>query len=227
MKKETIKRQGSMSSISFAQLFIILCIALPIILCLYYFYYDFQISIFSNNNTLLFIHDNLSKIIIVSSPFIILFCISFNIQSDTSIRIMKIRIYLFISIVIFIISSFILVCQFFECVDINKEGIYARNGIFSANKNYMWSDVTYAEVSYERGYKNEIDIIYNIHLNDGTIVNACNTKDFFGNITNLDNFMKDKEIKIIRSNIKPSDYSDFTKRYKGDRMQVILEILNK
>jgi hypothetical protein len=39
--------------------------------------------------------------------------------------------------------------------------------------------------------------------------------------------MKDKDIKIIRSTIKVTDYSDFEKRYKGDSMQVILEILNK
>ncbi|WP_224037100.1 hypothetical protein [Clostridium gelidum] len=99
--------------------------------------------------------------------------------------------------------------------------------MFLKNKNYMWSDVTYVGVSYCHGYKNKIDIIYNIHLNDGTIVNACDSDDYFKNIVNLDNFMKDKGVEINRSKIQPNDYSGFEERYEGDKMQVIFEILNK
>jgi len=65
-----------------------------------------------------------------------------------------------------------------------------------------------------------------MHLNDGTIIDASDSQDFFSNITNMDNFIKDKRIKIIRSNIKPSDYNEFTGVFDKDRMKVILKILN-
>ena len=226
MKKETTKRQSEICSFGIES-FIILCIAVPIILGLNSFYYNFQKSIFSNADTILFIHDKLSGFIIFFSPLIILFCIASNIKSNTSIRIMKVKIFSFIAIVIFAISILILILQFFECVAINKERIYVRSGIFSTNKNYMWSDVTDVEVSYEIGPKHKIDISYNMHLDDGTIVDASDSQDFFSNIINLDDFIKDKRIKIIRSNIKSSDYSEFTGVFDDDRMKVILKILNK
>ncbi|WP_459480894.1 hypothetical protein [Clostridium saccharoperbutylacetonicum] len=224
MKKERLERENY---ISFFNMILIVGIDLLIVLGFGNYYYDLQVLAFSNSNTLLFIHDSLSKKIIVFASFIILFCILLNFKTKYSKRIMGIKIYLFISIVVFVISFFTLIYSFFQYDDLNREGIRVRNGITITDKNYIWNDIEYVEVSYERGYKNEIDIIYNIHLYDGTILNACNSKEFFNKITDLDKFMKSKDIKIIRSNIKAIDYGDFEKRYKGERMQVILELFNK
>lgn len=93
--------------------------------------------------------------------------------------------------------------------------------------------MTSAEVSYKRGYKNKIEISYDIYLNDGKIVHANNAEKFFRDIINLNNFMKDKKIVINREKILSNDYSDFVSRYKGptrsndDGLKVVLEIFNK
>ncbi|NRT73823.1 hypothetical protein [Clostridium beijerinckii] len=195
MKKETIQKQNT--KITFFDFVFVFSIALPIMMYIGDFYYKLQKSVFSNANTLLFIHDKLSELITVSSPIIILCCIVLNIKISTSIRIMKIKIFLFISILVFIISLLILVFQFFKCTDISNEGIFVRNGMLSSNKNYTWSDVTDVEVSYELGYKHKVEIDYNIHLNDGTIVNAHDSEDFFSNIVNLDNFIKIKGLRLL------------------------------
>jgi len=210
-------------------------ISMPILLFLFKSYYKFQTSIFSNDNTLLFVNNAIADYIIIFSPPIIILCIILRIKNVSSIKIMKIKLYSFIAILTFVISVFILVCQFFEYSDINREEIHVRNGLFFADKNYMWSDVTYAEVSYENGNKNNIDIVYNIYLNDGTKINVRNSDDFFSKIVNLDNFMKDKKIKINRSTIQPSDYNRIKNTYNNNRkgkdisdtMQVVLQILNK
>jgi hypothetical protein len=197
-------------------------------------YYKFQMSIFSSNNALLFISPSLAGLIIFYSPFTIIFSMMYSIRNVSYlsyIRIMKIKVFSLIAIVTFIISAFILAFQFYEWTDINQEGICIGNGIFSTNKNYVWNDVEYVNVSYTRegGDKSASKIIltYDIHLNDGTIVNSYNSKSFFSNIVNLDNFMKDKKIKINRSKIQASDYKDFQTRYVGNKLQVLLEILDK
>lgn len=225
MKEGATKKQST--KITFIDLAIMFIIAFPVILFISNFYYKFQNTMFSNADELLFVHDSLSLIIIFFSPGIILFCIILHIRINTSIKIMRVKIFLFIPIVVFIISLFVLTLQFFKYTGISNEGISVRNGILSSSKNYTWSDVTDVEVSYELGYKNRIDIHYDIHLNDGTIVNAHDSEDFFSKIVNLDNFIKNKGIKIIRSNIKPSDYGEFDYVFHGDRMKVILSILNK
>ncbi|NRT73824.1 hypothetical protein [Clostridium beijerinckii] len=225
MKKETTQKQST--KITFIDLAIMFIIALPVILFISNFYYKFQNTMFSNADELLFVHDSLSLIIICFSPGIILFCIILHIRINTSIKIMRVKIFLFIPIVVFIISLFVLTLQFFKYTGVSNEGISVRNGILSSSKNYTWSNVTDVEVSYELGYKHKVEIDYNIHLNDGIIVNAYNSEDFFSNIVNLDNFIKNKGIKIIRSNIKPSDYGEFDYVFHGDRMKVILSILNK
>lgn len=204
-------------------------------LVLYQSYYNVQTSVFFNDNTLLFVNNKVAGIIIFISPAIIISCIILRIKSNISIKIMKIKFFSFIAILTFVISACILVCQFFEYSDINKDEIHVRNGLIFTDKNYMWSDVTYAEVSYESGNKGQIDIIYNIYLNDGTKINVRNSNDFFSKIVNLDNFMKDKKIKINRSTIQPSDYKKIENTYNNNRkgkdisdtMQVILQILNK
>ena len=197
-------------------------------------YYRLQMSIFSSNNALLFISPSLAGLIIFYSPFTIIFSMMYSIRNVSYlsyIRIMKIKVFSLIAIVTFIISAFILVFQFYEWTDINQEGICTRNGVFSTNKNYVWNDVEYVDVSYYRegGDKSarKLILIYDIHLNDGTIVNAYNSKNFFGNIVNLDNFMENKKIKINRSKIQASDYKDFQIRYEGNTLQVLLEILDK
>ena len=137
------------------------------------------------------------------------------------------------TIIVFIISVSVISCEFFDYADINKKGIYVSNGIFIKSKEYKWSDVTYSEVSYKRGYKNKIEIIYDIYLNDGEVVHAYSAEKFFRDIINLDNFMKDKKIVINREKILSNDYSDFSSQYKGptrsndDGLKVVLEIFNK
>ena len=197
-------------------------------------YYKSQMSIFSSNNALLFISPSLAGLIIFYSPFTIIFSMMYSIRNVSYlsyIRIMKIKVFSLIAIVTFIISAFILVFQFYEWTDINQEGICTRNGIFSTNKNYVWNDVEYVNVSYYREGGNKsvskIILIYDIHLNDGTIVNVYNSKSFFSNIVNLDNFMEDRKIKINRSKIQASDYKDFQTRYVGNKLQVLLELLDK
>lgn len=193
-------------------------------------YYKFQIMIFSADSTLLFLHNSLTDLVIYYSPFTIVFLIMFSIRKVgyiSYIRIMKIKFFSFIAIIIFIISVFTLGFQFFICTDINEEGICIRNSIFSENKNYGWSDVQYVNVSYNHEYKSKIELTYDIHLNDGIIVKARGSKVFFSNIINLDNFIKDKKINIIRSKIQSNDYKDFQNSFDPDTLQVILEILNK
>jgi len=197
-------------------------------------YYKLQMSIFSSNNALLFISPSLAGLIIFYSPFTIIFSMMYSIRNVSYlsyIRIMKIKVFSLIAIVTFIISAFILAFQFYEWADINQERICIRNGIFSTNKNYVWNDVEYVNVSYtlEGGDKSTSKLIltYDIHLNDGTIVNAYNSKSFFRDIVNLDNFMKDKKIKINRSKIQASDYNYFQTRYVGNKLQVLLEILDE
>lgn len=228
MGKEVIKKNSSTISNMFFFGIIPIVISLPITNFLNDWYYKFQMSVFSSDNTLLFIYSKVSDSIIFLSPYMIAFCIMLSIKRISSIQIMKVNIFSVIAIVILIVSTFTLACKFFECVDINKDGIQVRSSMFFTNKNYTWSDVRSAEVSYERGgWKNNIEITYDIYLNDGTILNARNSKDFSSNIVNLDNFIKNENIKIIRSNIQASDYSDFEYRFKDDGMKVVLQILNK
>ncbi len=82
-------------------------------------------------------------------------------------------------------------------------------------------------MSYERDIKSQIELFYNINLDDGTVVNTRNSEDFFCNIISLDKFMKDKRIKIARGKIQPSDYMDFENTFKDGTLNVVLEILNK
>ena len=146
---------------------------------------------------------------------------------------MKINSCLFISIIIFVISTILIICQFFDYTDIHKEGIRVSNGIFSRSKEYKWNDVTSAEVSYKRGNKNKIEISYDIYLDDGKIVHALNSKDFFKNIIEVDNLMNDNKIEIDRKKIISSDYGDFTSDYYGpendtdDRLKVVSEIFKE
>lgn len=212
-------------------------------------YYNFQILRFSNENTLLFVSNNIASAIIIVSPLIIIYFIMLNITTDphikiitythvknvtyTPIKILKVKICLFIAIITFIISVSLIFCEFFDYTDINKEGIYVSTGIFLKSKEYKWSDVTSAEVSYKRGNKNKIEISYDIYLNDGKIVHAYRAENFFRDIINLDNFMKNKKVVINREKIHSNDYSDFVSQYKGptrsndDGLKVVLEIFNK
>jgi hypothetical protein len=205
----------------------------PITTLLSSVYYKSQMLIFSKNSTLLFLHPSVVDLIIFYSPFTMAFLIIFSIRNTgylsylSYLRIMKIKFFSFIAIIIFIISVFILGFQFFKCTDINEEGICIKNSVFSENKNYGWSDVQYVNVSYNHEYKNKIELTYDIHLNDGTIVKARGSKGFFSNIINLDNFIKDKKINIIRSKIQPNDYKDFQNSFDPDTLQVVLEILDK
>ncbi|GEA29383.1 hypothetical protein F3K33_22365 [Clostridium diolis] len=82
-------------------------------------------------------------------------------------------------------------------------------------------------MSYERDIKSQIELFYNINLDDGTVVNTRNSEDFFCNIISLDKFMKDKRIKIVRGKIQPSDYMDFENTFKDSTLNAVLEILNK
>lgn len=202
-------------------------ISLPITDFLDWWYYKFQKSNLSTGNTLLFIHSNVANKVIFYVPFIIVFFIVLSIRNTIKNGTTKINVFALIAIVIFIISAFILLFEFFNYTDINKEGICIRNGMFLSNKNYNWNDVADVEVSYKRGYKGKMDIIYNIYLNDGTIINTWNSKDFFSNIENTDNFIKDKKVKITRNKVKSSDYNDFNGSFSEDRLKIALEILNE
>ncbi|AVK48356.1 hypothetical protein AXY43_10095 [Clostridium sp. MF28] len=82
-------------------------------------------------------------------------------------------------------------------------------------------------MSYERDIKSQIELFYNINLDDGTVVNTRNSEDFFCNIISLDKFMKDKRIKIVRGKIQPSDHMDFENTFKDSTLNAVLEILNK
>ncbi|NRT73822.1 hypothetical protein [Clostridium beijerinckii] len=208
---------------------------LPLFLFLFKSYYRFQASIFLDDNTLMFVNNSIAQYVIAFAPGIIILCIMLRITNNNSTRIMKIKFWTFIAILTFIISTFILICQFFEYSNIKNDGIFVRNGLFFSERTYMWSDVTYAEVSYESGNKGQIDIIYDIHLDDGTKIKLRNASDFFDKIVNLDNFIKDKKIKINRSTIQPNDYAKIEHTYNQDKkggdisdtMKVILQILNK
>ncbi|NRT73827.1 hypothetical protein [Clostridium beijerinckii] len=222
------------TSIPFIIYLIPLFFSVAVSLVLNQAYYNFQTSVFSNENTLLFVNNKIAGFIIFFSPAIMISCIILRIKNYVSIKIMKIKIFSFITILTFVISVFILVGQFFEYTDINKEEIHVRNVLFFTDRNYIWDDVAYAEVSYESGNKGKIDIIYNIYLNDGTKIDVRNSNDFFSKIVNLDNFMKDKKIKINRKTIQSNDYTSIENTYnnnKGkdisDTMQVVLQILNK
>lgn len=84
-----------------------------------YWYYSFQISKFSNDSTLLFIHDHISQWIIIFAPLIITVLIIFIIKNNSHINIVKVKICMFITIIIFIISAFLLFLKFFDYTDIN------------------------------------------------------------------------------------------------------------
>jgi hypothetical protein len=207
--------------------------SLPIVLFLNDCYYSFQISKLSNDSTLLFIHDYISRLLIFASPCIIIFLIIFTVKNHSHMNVMEIKICLCITISIFIISTFLLFFEFFNYTYINKEGLHVRNNIFSNVKDYKWKDVTYAKVSYKRGNKGSLDISYDIYLNDGKIVHADDSEDFFDDIINLDNLMQNEKIIINRQKIQSIDYNDFVSQYQGkgsaktDRLEVVLKILDK
>ncbi|NOW06130.1 hypothetical protein [Clostridium beijerinckii] len=207
-------------------------ISFPIIFLLYSEYYRFQMLRFKMPNTLLFIHDNISEKIIFFSPYIIVLLVILNIRKKFQIKIIKIKICLLIAIIVFLSSAFLLYFQFFKYVNIGKEDIYISNGIFSKNEGYTWGDVTHAEVSYKRGNRNKIILIYNIYMNDGEKIDAYDSDDFFKRIIDIDNIIKDNNIKINRKKILNSDYNDFITQYKDkdsgvDRLEIIQGILDK
>jgi len=207
--------------------------SLPIVLFLNDWYYNFQISKLTNDNTLLFIHDDVSQLIIFFLPLSIVFLIIFTIKNYFNMNIMELKICLVTTITIFIISVCVLSLNFFDYTDINKEGLHVRNSIFSNIKDYKWSEVTSAKVSYKRGNKGAIIISYDIYLNDGKIVNTNDSEYFFDNIIDLDNLIQNKKIAINRQKILSSDYNDFVRQYKGpgsaktDRLEVVLKIFDK
>lgn len=213
--------------------FIVLIISLPILDYLYDWYYNFQILKLSNASTLLFIHDDISQWMITFSIPIAIFLIIFSIKNYSNMNAMEVKICLIIIITIIMILTFFLFLKFFDYVDINKDGIYVRNDVFSNIKDYKWSDVTSTKVSYKRGNKGALIISYDIYLNDGKIVHANDSKDFFDNIINLDNLMQNEKIVINRQKILSKDYSDFVSQYQGlggtktDRLEVVLKILDK
>ncbi|EKQ54713.1 MULTISPECIES: hypothetical protein [unclassified Clostridium] len=223
-----------------------------LIIAIYFsdWYYDFQILKFSNESTLLFVHDNMSSAIIFFSPLIIIFLIILNIITapyikivkDSNIRtitqspikIFKVRICLFIAIITFAISVSLILSEFFNYANVNKDGIHVRKSILSNIKDYDWSDVTYAKVSYERVNKGSLKINYDIYLDDGQIVHAQDSEYFFENIVKVDDLLQNKKIKIYRQKIRDSDYSSFVSQYKGpgktrvpNLLDVVLKILDK
>ncbi|WP_017212562.1 hypothetical protein [Clostridium beijerinckii] len=207
-------------------------ISFPIIFLLYSEYYRFQMLRFKMPNTLLFIHDNISEKIIFFSPYIIVLLVILNIRKKFQIKIIKIKICLLIAIIVFLGSAFLLYFQFFKYVNIGKEGIYISNGIFLKNEGYTWGEVTHAEVSYKRGNRNKIILIYNIYMNDGEKIDAYDSDDFFEKIIDIDNIIKDNNIKINRKKILNSDYNDFITQYKDkdsgvDRLEIVQGILDK
>ncbi len=213
--------------------FIVLITSLPILNFLYDWYYNFQISKLSNASTLLFIHDDISQWIITFSIPITIFLIIFSIKNYSHMNAIEVKICLIIIITIIMILTFFLFLKFFDYTDINKDGIHVRNNIFSNIKDYKWSDVTSAKVSYKRGNKGALIISYDIYFDDGKIVHANDSKDFFNNIANLDNLMQNEKIVIDRQKILSKDYNDFVSQYQGpggvktDRLEVVLKILSK
>ncbi|EKQ57618.1 MULTISPECIES: hypothetical protein [unclassified Clostridium] len=225
MKKDSQYKDDKLLNI-FCYLIVPVVLSFPITYFLDWWYFKNQKSFFMSSNTLLFLHSEITKWIILYSPFLIMFLIVIGLRNSSSIRIIKIRALLLIPVIISAVSIFILIYEFFEYTDINQDGIRIRNGIFSTNKNYQWNDIDNVQVSYKRGYRNKIDPIYDIHLKDGTVLNTCDAEDFYSNIITLDNFIKDNKIKIIRSKIQPNDYNDLRNSFSEDRLEVVLEILN-
>jgi hypothetical protein len=220
-------------AILFFYVIIPVLVSLPIILFIIDWYYEFQVSKLSNLNTLLFVHDSTSTFILIFSPMMLIFLLMLNIKSNTQKKIMKVKIYLFAAIFIFIISAIALFIGFFNFTDISKDGIYVSKGIGTKKKYYKWSEVASAEVSFRRGGEGDIDISYDLYINDGTIIKAFNSKDFFLNIVNLDKYIENKNIPISRSTIHSSDYIAFESDFKGDekskvdRLEVLYEIFRK
>ncbi|EKQ57619.1 MULTISPECIES: hypothetical protein [unclassified Clostridium] len=209
-------------------------ISLPITFILDSEYYKLQVLKFKASDTLLFIHDNVSEKIIFFSPYIVVLLIILSFRNRFQYKIIKINICLLIGIIVFLSSTILLYLQFFKYTAIERERIYISNGIFSKSEEYKWIDVTQVEASYKRGNRNKIIIIYDIYLNDGKIIDTCNSDDFFEKIIDIDNIMKDNNITINRKKILSSDYDDFVIQYKDkekdldvDRLDVILKILDK
>jgi len=89
----------------------------------YDWFYGLQISKLSNENTLLFIHDHISSWIIFFLPGIIVFLILLIIRKTIYTKAKKVMISLFIVTIILIMSTFVLLINFFNYTDISKEGL--------------------------------------------------------------------------------------------------------
>lgn len=211
-------------------------ISLPIIDFLKDWYHGIQISKLSSESSLLFIHSRETFDIMFFSVFIMLFIIVsifLPIKDKFHIEVKKVIGCLSIAGIVFIISASLLYSEFFNYTDINKYGIHIRNGISSDIKEYKWSDVSYAKVSYNGINKGSLMISYDIYINDGQIVHAYNSEDFFNDILTIDNLMQSENITIKRQKISSDDYNTFTRHFKSSdsekvkQLDVLLKIFDK
>jgi hypothetical protein len=108
-----------------------------------------------------------------------------------------------------------LLFDFFHYTDINSNGINVKKGSIYNIKYYSWDDVENVKVIYKYWYKSNIDISYNIYLNDGSFIDAFNSKHCFDIIIKLDEFIQKKNILIVRSEILNQDKAQFEMQFGG------------
>jgi len=205
---------------------------IPIVLYFSDWYYGVQIEKFGLGDELLFIHDNLSLIIIVFAPMTLGYLTLLRITDKKPKKIYNINIYSLIIIILIVVCSIILVVQFVNYSVAKPDGISIRKGLFDEEDHYEWNEVNNVYITYGISIKNKVSIYYLINLEDGTEINAYNSKYFFNSIVKLDKFINDKGIPIHRAKVIEDDYETFKYKFQGkgrtnvDRFKVMEQIFN-
>ncbi|MCR8657507.1 hypothetical protein [Paenibacillus endoradicis] len=162
-----------------------------------------QSSIFSDNNSLLFIPGDASNnaefwVFISSILYIFIWMIfKFNFRS----RKMKI---IFNSIVSIMLLGNILntIKASYDYYDITKEHILIRENRDSKVRMYNFSDISYVEATYRtfksRNSPDRYYFVYKVYMKNGMEFDMVDSPDFEKYIINVDKILQNNNIEIIR-----------------------------
>lgn len=229
-KKERPKKKFPIPS--FLLFFVLILLSVPFISFAVDSFAKLQISKFSSENRLIFIHsvDTLKFLVLI--PIALVFCLLIIIYDDDRHKkslFFKNPIHL--AITIFIVGSLLVWNDFYHYTHIDKHKIVTRKGIFTKEVRHNLEEIDYVTVDYNLEPKDRVDIFYNLHLAQNQVINLKDSSEFFTHIVNADTHLTNRGIPIHRKEIAQSDYDIFEKNYEGpgkfvgiNRLEVLEEV---
>lgn len=234
-KKKASQQKKKFTIHPFILFLILVLLSIPFILSLVDWLAEQQILQFSSPDRLIFVQSSSMVMLLVGIPIALICCFITFLEDKKKKRILFVNKYLFIGLVIAIVGSLFVGNGFYSYTHLDEGGIKTRNGLFTKEIEHGWESAESVSVTYyisnNPRSSNNINLHYDLHMANGSIVNLYHSSEFFTHILQTDQYLQGLGIPINRSRIHPEDLAVFVENFKGpgklkniDRLKVTEEV---